>query len=176
MSNNIIFVGGIHGVGKDTICEYLSSKLNIKHISASELIKWKNSSNKLVENIQENQDELVLALKSYISNNENYLLDGHFCLIGTDDSIKKVPLITFQKISPIFIILVVEEIKIIQERLEKRDNKKYNLDLLKKLQDTEITYAKYVSNILNIRIITVNSNEKESLYLSIKNLLQDKSE
>lgn len=174
MYNNIIFIGGIHGVGKGTICEYLSSKLNIKHISASELIKWRNSSNKLVENIQKNQDELVLALNYYISPDENYLFDGHFCLISTDESIKKVPLITFQEISPILIIVIVEEIKTIQERLEKREHKKYDFDLLKKLQDTEITYANHVSNILNIKIIIVNSNEKESLYASIKILLQDK--
>lgn len=38
-TSNIIFIAGIHGVGKSTLCKKLSSRYNIEHYSASELIK-----------------------------------------------------------------------------------------------------------------------------------------
>ena len=36
---NIIFIGGIHGVGKGTLCEKVCNDLNIRHLSASEVLK-----------------------------------------------------------------------------------------------------------------------------------------
>ncbi len=36
----IIFVGGVHAVGKGTICENLSQKFNLEHLSASQVLKW----------------------------------------------------------------------------------------------------------------------------------------
>jgi len=49
---NIIFIGGIHGVGKGTLCEKVCNDLNLLHLSASEVLKWEEISekeNKLVE-------------------------------------------------------------------------------------------------------------------------------
>ena len=40
LTNYIIFIGGIHGVGKGTICKEIASKTDIIHITASEIIKW----------------------------------------------------------------------------------------------------------------------------------------
>jgi broad-specificity NMP kinase len=40
MNIKIAFIGGIHGVGKSTICRQICSELNLEYLSASELIKW----------------------------------------------------------------------------------------------------------------------------------------
>jgi len=40
MFDNIVFVGGIHGVGKSTICQHICRELNMEYLSASELSKW----------------------------------------------------------------------------------------------------------------------------------------
>jgi len=40
MNKEIIFIGGIHGVGKGTLCKRIASDLNIIHLSASEVLKW----------------------------------------------------------------------------------------------------------------------------------------
>lgn len=39
MKNDIIFIGGIHGVGKGTLCKRIESELGIIHLSASEVLK-----------------------------------------------------------------------------------------------------------------------------------------
>lgn len=38
MKRQIIFVGGIHGVGKTTLCKKIESRYNMEHFSASNLI------------------------------------------------------------------------------------------------------------------------------------------
>ena len=45
MHNNIIFIGGIHGVGKGTICKKITDQFSdLVHISASTLLKWEEIS------------------------------------------------------------------------------------------------------------------------------------
>ena len=82
LTNNIIFIGGIHGVGKGTICKEIVSKTDLIHITASEILKWNeinSSDNKLVQNISSTQERLIYGLKNLIENDKQYLLDGHFC-------------------------------------------------------------------------------------------------
>ena len=54
-SKNILFVGGIHGVGKGTICNRIEKFITIETVSASDLLKWsevvKDSRSKTVQNI-----------------------------------------------------------------------------------------------------------------------------
>jgi adenylate kinase len=57
--NNIIFIGGIHGSGKGTVCKNISKQTNLITNIASELIKWNDIShqnNKKVNNINETQE------------------------------------------------------------------------------------------------------------------------
>jgi adenylate kinase len=66
MKRRIIFIGGVHGVGKTTLCKKIESRFNIEHFSASNLIAKEKAEehlrNKQVENITENQDFLVTAI------------------------------------------------------------------------------------------------------------------
>ena len=36
---NVVFVGGVHGVGKSTACEHVATAQGCAHISASDLIR-----------------------------------------------------------------------------------------------------------------------------------------
>ena len=52
---NIIFIGGVHGVGKGNICQNIKLNLNIIHLTASEVLNWKDISdieNKFVQDIK----------------------------------------------------------------------------------------------------------------------------
>ena len=64
----IIFVGGIHGVGKTTLCRKISEKLLLKHFSASDLISNLKSENiakdKKVSDVNENQNILLESIKA----------------------------------------------------------------------------------------------------------------
>jgi len=170
LTNNIIFIGGIHGVGKGTICKEIASKTDIIHITASEIIKWNEISshdNKLVNNIASTQEKLINGLKNLIKNDKQYLLDGHFCLLNSNGIPCKIDEETFDNINPKIISIVIDDIEKIADRLEKRDNKKYDLKILTVLQKMEMEYAKYLSKKYSIPYIEIKNNDYKSLLNNI---------
>ena len=168
--SNIIFIGGIHGVGKGTICKEIASKTDLIHITASEILKWNeisSSDNKLVNNISSTQERLINGLKSLIKNDKRYLLDGHFCLLNSNGIPCKIDEDTFDSINPKIISIVIDDIGKIVDRLEKRDNKKYDIKILDELQKMEIEYAIYLSKKYSIPYIEIKNNDYKSLLNSI---------
>lgn len=170
--NNITFFGGIHGVGKSTICKKICNQLNINYLSASEVLNWNklNSDlqNKKVDDIFHTQELLINGLDKYIENDKKYLLDGHYCLLNKHDQITKLPVETFKRINPISLYIIINDVAIIKSRLEARDNKAYNYDILSRMQDLEIEYATELSKELNRNLII----GKESDYNLLLNSLQ----
>lgn len=170
LNKNIIFIGGIHGVGKGTICKEITSKTNLIHITVSEILKWNEISSdeeKLVKNISSTQERLILGLKNLIKNEKQYLLDGHFCLLNSLGVPNKIDEETFDKINPKIISIVIDDVKKIAERLEARDNKKYDIKILNDLQEMEIEYAKYLSKKYSIPYIEIKNNDYKSLLNNI---------
>lgn len=155
MDKQIIFVAGIHGVGKTTYCEDLSKKLNLPYYSCSQLIstfKKLDSSNKLTSKINENQNLLKLAIEKYIPYNSSYILDGHFCLINDKFEITKISQTTFKDLEISRIILLTNNPSTIVQNLKNRDGKDYPEKLIKNFQDDEISYSKLIAKELNIDI------------------------
>lgn len=176
--NRIVFIGGIHGVGKSTICRHICSELNLEYLSASELIKWANlnedTKNKKVRDILETQNRLILGLTNTIQRRKNYLLDGHYCLLNSDNEIVKVPLATFEEINPISINLILGDISEIKNRLEFRDNRHYDFTLLERFQDEEMTYAKYLSKTLGKTLNIGTKNDYYDLLFLLHKTLSEK--
>lgn len=148
MNNGIIFIAGIHGVGKTTLCNMVKEKLNINTFSSSALIqkanKQKNFIDKHADDVKENQDILLQAIHQYIDEKNITMLDGHFILINGNNELEQVPVSTFEGMNIINVILIVDDPQQILERLVERDNHKYNLEFIKKFQDEEIRWAKEV--------------------------------
>jgi len=156
MLNNIAFIGGIHGVGKSTICRHICDVVNIKYLSASELIKWKDINedvqNKNVKNIPATQDRLILGLTNTIQKGKHYILDGHYCLLNSKNEIVNIPIDTFKLINPISLNIVLGDIIEIKNRLEIRDNRPYDKELLTRMQESELDYARHVSKTLGVTL------------------------
>ncbi len=163
---NLIFIGGIHGAGKGAICRKICEKISVVHITASEVLKWDEISeldNKNVDNIQNTQERLLRGLSKTLKKNKSYLLDGHFCLFNSEGVVEKIPMETFQKISPRLVTVVTEEINKIKERLEERDQKTYDPSILKNMQATEIEYAQQISKELNIPFFEIKNGDFQPL-------------
>jgi adenylate kinase len=174
--HKIIFVAGVHGVGKTTLCNDLATKFNVEHFSASDLIakekKEERLCSKQVENIDGNQDHLVVAINKYCNNANWCLLDGHFCLLNKENAITKIPYSTYEGIAPSAILVLVDKPENIFSRLNLRDGVKYDLDLLRSLQEQEILYAEYVRNQLCIPCLTSNPiDNKNEIFTFIRDLL-----
>ncbi|HET6225424.1 MAG TPA: ATP-binding protein [Bacteroidia bacterium] len=173
--SNIAFIGGIHGVGKSTICQHLCHELNMEYLSASELLKWEEISsdvkNKRVKDIPTAQNRLISGLNNIIKENKNYLLDGHYCLLDDKNEIVNVPLETYKKINPFSLNIILGNIAEVKQRLESRDNKLYEYDLLKQLQNKELAHARYLSKALGITLNIGTHKDSADLLNSLRNTL-----
>lgn len=171
MFNKISFVGGIHGVGKSTICQHICHELHIEYLSASKLLQWEkingDSKAKNVKNILNTQNQLIAALKRNVQREKSYLLDGHYCLLDNNNKVVNIPLDTFRQIKPNSFILILGEIKEIKHRLDLRDGKLYSYELLEHLQDSELSYAKYLSEALDIPLIVGNNSDYSNILNSL---------
>lgn len=172
MINNIAFIGGIHGVGKSSICKHICHALNMEHLTASELLKWEDinedSKNKKVRNITETQERLILGLENTVNNSKCYLLDGHYCLLNSNNLIENVPFETFKQINLFSLNIILGDISEIKMRLETRDNKKYEYHLLEHLQHEELNYAKLLSEKLGLTLNIATQNDFSELLTSLR--------
>ncbi|SFE56826.1 MULTISPECIES: ATP-binding protein [Flavobacterium] len=163
---NIIFIGGIHGVGKGTICNEIALKTGSIHLTASQILKWEeisNRDNKLVKNIASTQSRLIKGLENLIRTDEKYLLDGHFCLLNSDGMPSRIDEDTFDQINPKAIGIVIDVVEKIAKRLEARDGKIYDVKVLNELQQMEIEYAKYLSDKYSIPHIEIKDRNYTQL-------------
>lgn len=171
MKFKTIFISGVHGVGKGTICKNISKQFFYPHHSASELIKSiKNAGidkNKIVIDADKNQNLLITALNQLNIDSKFLLLDGHFCLQGNNGVIK-LPLETFQKVNLAAIILLIDDPASIHSRLLSRDNSSLGIDTIHSLQVKEIEHANYISKNLAIPLFESNiiDNRKITSWLS----------
>lgn len=156
MLDNIAFIGGIHGVGKSTICRHICDEVKLEYLSASELIKWKDINedvqNKKVKNIPATQGRLILGLTNSVQKDKSYILDGHYCLLNCKNEIVNIPLDTFKLINPVSLNIVLGDVVEIKNRLEKRDNQPYDQELLTRMQESELDYARYMSKTLGVTL------------------------
>jgi adenylate kinase len=127
----IIFVGGIHGVGKSQFSNRASQILRIPHFSASELITKQRKApaaiNKRVEDVGDNQDALITAIESHSIKDTKFILDGHFCVFDSADIVQTIPIKTFQKLSPAAVIVLLDEVGRIQHSRQGGDWRSFQL-------------------------------------------------
>ena len=177
MLENIAFVGGIHGVGKSTICKSICEKLNIKYLSASEVLKWSilntDKMNKKVDDISLTQDLLINGLIKLVEKDKYYILDGHYCLLNKEGSVERIPFETFQKINPSSLYIITANINEIKRHLEARDKREYNSELLEEMQNSEFQYAKEIAKKLEKFLIVGSKNDYNEIVESITKTIKN---
>jgi adenylate kinase len=169
---NLIFIGGIHGVGKGTLCKRVCNELNLRHLSASQVLKWEEISkkeNKLVKDFTLTQDRLITNLQHIVKENERYVLDGHYCLLNKNNVPEKIDFDTFRTLDPFAFIIVVDDVQEIKRRLESRDNREYDFDLLLKFQELETQYSKELAAQLYKPHMTLKLNETNNFKKFLEN-------
>lgn len=167
---SMLFVGGIHGVGKTTICKKAFAPLGYRCLTASDLVAThERSSNqeKRVDNVSNNQialtKQLTLEKKKYC----RLLLDGHFTLINGQDQIEPIDLGVFQEMNPTQLVLIKGNPKDVAERLTKRDGKKWKISFLKSFQKSEELHARRVAQDLDVPLRIVDGSLKPSEIVKI---------
>lgn len=167
MARAKIFVAGIHGTGKGTICHFLQENYYGDYVSASKMLQW-NTKSKLVEDVDDNQVLLLKLLQTHLIRDFVYIIDGHFVLWDNDEQCQKVTDSFFETLSPDAIILTICDPRIIKERLFQRDNISYTIEKVNELQEKELEHAHHVSDMLNVPLLVVDSSEEINLSSLIK--------
>jgi len=174
MKNSIVFVGGIHGVGKSTICKELASTYGLDYLSASEVLQWEklndDHTNKKVNDISETQKRLINGLQRIVNKNKTYILDGHYCLFDKLGQIQPIPVEVFSQIAPISLILILGDIADIKGRIEARDNVNYSYAQLETMQEREHDHANFLSHKLNIPLVIVKATDYTILKQTISQI------
>lgn len=159
-NKNIIFICGIHAVGKSTFIEHAKRLApNIETLSCSSLLNWENPKNKEVEDVRSNQERLIMALNDIVDIDKPYFIDGHFCLLDTDHNIVPVESSIIKAINPRFIFLLSAEIKVIHDRLLSRDGKDYDLEKLRLMSEKEEELARTFSITYDVPLFSLTPKE-----------------
>ncbi|MEC4170201.1 ATP-binding protein [Pseudomonas sp. MS-1(2024)] len=138
----MIFVAGVYGVGKTTICELLSRELDYTVASASALIRQRRgqttwNKNKKTHEIAQNQQHLIEALSELKALNRSVILDGHFALLDGDGKVVKIEKNVFFDLNIDVIVLIEGDAKEIVSRLSSRDTTQWSYSTIATLMAAE---------------------------------------
>lgn len=161
----LIFISGVHGVGKTTMCESYVSRFGSTHKSASSLIKQAkadafNNSTKKVKDIAGNQELLLNEIEKIRNQDNCLLLDGHFTILNADNQSTEIDISVFQKMDIDAIVIVHDEASKIANRVSGRDNFKVNECEIDNQQILEVGHAKKVAGILGIPFVVIQAFEQ----------------
>ena len=145
----IIFVAGVYGVGKSTLCEKLSRCMSIPCYSAGDLISRINGerygANKVVTDKNKNQHILVDEVDALLIHQPQIILAGHFCIFDAQNCIECLPEDVFYNLHIERILLLQADIATVQANLQKRDQKRYETSNLVALQEAEQNMARSIA-------------------------------
>ncbi|MDA7967788.1 MAG: ATP-binding protein [Gammaproteobacteria bacterium] len=160
---NIIFLGGIHRVGKSTLARAFCKDSALIHKSAGYLI-GSVGADKQVADVSGNQARLIEAVNN-LDRTAKYLLDGHFCLWGKDGQIKPIETEVFEKLFLAAVILLQGDVQVIQNRIRELGERNCTVAFLEDFQQKELEQAKKISKTLDIpmRVITLSKIDDDIL-------------
>ncbi|NCP76451.1 ATP-binding protein [Shewanella vesiculosa] len=155
----VIFVAGVHAVGKTTACEKASRSLKIPYYTASGLIRSEKESaiskvGKGVADIVGNQELLIRGVKRVFEQSKSgkIILDGHFTLLKTDGTVETIPEEVFSALELDAIVVFYDEPISIAERLAERDSTNADPVDIEHHQCREMDSAHSIADKLNIPI------------------------
>ncbi|MBK8762004.1 MAG: AAA family ATPase [Sulfuritalea sp.] len=146
----IVFVGGIHGVGKTYLGAPAAKHLGIRHATASQLIREERGlqtwgADKRVAGIDENQAALVSATTRLRTDGQRLLLDGHFVLREANGSFAKVDVQVFRDLQIGAVLLLATDLDVVLNRLHERGDHSWSESELRTFADHEEIHARRIS-------------------------------
>ncbi|WP_196381590.1 ATP-binding protein [Ralstonia solanacearum] len=173
----IIFIGGVHAVGKTYIAAPTAAKIGFRHATASELIKSERgaqtwSGDKRVNDVEENQRALVRAVGAARARKESLLLDGHFALRGSAGQTTRIDVGVFRDMKLGGIIVLNAPSELILQRLRAREDQSWTVGEIDKLASEELEHSKLVARELEIPWYALSSPAESEFLLSVRQIYE----
>lgn len=165
----VIFVAGVHAVGKTTACEEAARICAVPHYSASGLIKSEKQAaiperGKVVKDIEGNQELLVRGTRRVLAESAGrVLLDGHFTLPNQAGEIEKIEFDVFHLLSLDCAVVYQDDPKEIANRLAERDGEVRSVELIAHHQSEELVHAENVSSQLGVPLVLLDAFDAAGL-------------
>lgn len=175
----VIFVAGIHAVGKSTVCNKISNEFGIPHYTASQIIRDEKSSavsgnSKLVDDLADNQRLLIQGVSRLLIGG-NFLLDGHFTMRRkSDGNVEAIHVDVFRELHIVGVILFTDHPIEIAKRIHARDGVQQPVEIFRSHQDAEIVHAKHVADMLCVPLVKLHAFDSAGMAKEIKDWLPDR--
>jgi adenylate kinase len=162
------FLAGAHGVGKSFLGSRVALSAGYTSVSASQLIKEERQQktwtvDKIVTDVDANQQALIAAVKRLNDLGSRLLIDGHFVLFGPDREIIKLGTSVFSGLNLACIILLEVPAEIAFERSRDRGAPYRSNEEVRQMMRLEKEQAKLVAATLGIDLVLLNSATEEEL-------------
>ncbi|MGU1385698.1 ATP-binding protein [Pseudomonas aeruginosa] len=172
----VIFIAGVYGVGKSSLCAKLSRQLGVPWFTASDIIKQERGAaswgrQKLTSEIERNQASLISGVRKLSLAHERIILDGHFALLNQDRSINLVSMETFVGLNVEIAVLLEDDSERIARRLFERDKESWDLRLLNRLGLAERKRAEEFSRECNVPLGIFNYNSAAEVSRFLRSFL-----
>lgn len=153
----VYFLAGIYGVGKSTLGNELSRRMNMPFFSAGNLISEVNGeiygANKVVADKNEDQNILAQRVKRLLEKYPKVLLAGHFCIVNSKGKVDSLPEYVFEELDIEKIILLEADTAQIADHLTNRDGKQYPVGLIEQMAATEREMAYSIAARLSCALV-----------------------
>jgi adenylate kinase len=158
---SVIFLSGVHGVGKGFLGAPVANSMGIAHFTASQLIREEKGqatwgTDKKTFDLDDNQLALIRAVDQKRSSHPCILLDGHFVLRDSEGVLTPLATAVFKELHLTGVILLSEESNIIASRLTMRDKGTPDVQAISELADAELTHAQVVCRELGVPLKVLN--------------------
>lgn len=158
---SILYVTGIHHVGKSTLCKYLSEMFSVPHYSASEIIKnalnFNNKPEKYNSEIEYNAKIFKESVLNLDNINENIIIDGHTVLLNEDCKPYSVNMSIFNNLPIECVVLLIGDVNLLVSRFINACDFNVSKVEINHFQELEIINTIKLVSTLSCNIVIINS-------------------
>ncbi|MGY1489665.1 ATP-binding protein [Methylobacillus pratensis] len=170
----VIFLAGVHGVGKTFLGRPVAEFLGLSYATASSLIREERGGRvswdkgKKTTDVDENQELLVTAVTRILEKNGAPLvLDGHFVLRNEKGDIAPISASVFRRLRVSSVVLLEAPLSVVAERLVLRGSPQ-SLEDISELVEAERKSAEDICKEIGVPIERIFSPSSEQLSAAFK--------
>lgn len=165
---SVIFLAGVHGVGKGFLGAPVARTLGVDHFTASQLIREEKGhstwgTDKRVSDFDDNQLALIQAVKKRSGTGKDMLLDGHFVLRAMSGELVPLAKEVFAELQFSAVILLTDDVEVIVGRLLSRDGVVVNPETVNELSASESAHASNVCQTLQVPLVVLHRATVQTL-------------
>jgi adenylate kinase len=173
----VIFLAGVHGVGKGFLGAPVANSMGINHLTASQLIREERGqstwgTDKKTSDLDDNQLALIRAVAQRRLIHPSILLDGHFVLRNAQGVLTPLATSVFKELRLTGVILLTEAESVIASRLTLRDKGMPDVQAISELAAAELTHAQDVCTELELPLVKIHAPTLSSLTDAVTRLIK----